>query len=53
MVKAKVGELDKEVREGFYMRLEKDFTGVVQGVYVKRRFLVMFQDRCKKDPTLN
>ena len=48
MVKAKVGEMEDEVREGFYRRLRKELTGMVQGVFVKRRFLVSFKDGCEK-----
>ena len=42
MVKANVGELGNEVREGFYRSLRKELTDVVQGVYGKRRLLVRF-----------
>ena len=51
--KSKVGELGDEVREGFYRRMRKELTGVVQGVSVKRRFLVRFQDGYEKDLTSN
>ena len=33
--------------------MRKDFTGVVQGVSGKMRFLVRFQDGCKKKMSLN
>ena len=33
--------------------MAKGFTGVVQGVSGKKRFLVRFQDGCKKDMALN
>ena len=39
VVKAKAGELDDEVREGFSRRMGKELTGVVQGVSWNRRLL--------------
>ena len=53
VVKANVGELKDEVRELFYRKLRKEFTGVVQVVYGKRMFLVRSQDGCEKDLTSN
>ena len=53
VAKAKVGELEDEVREGFSRRPKKDLNGVVQGVSGKRRFLVRFQDGCEKVMTSN
>ena len=53
VVKAKVGELEEEVRGIFLMWLRKNFTGVIQGVYGKKMFLVRFQDGCEKYLTLN
>ena len=47
--KAKVGELEEEIREGFSRRLRKDMTGVVQEVFGKRRYSVRFQDGLEKD----
>ena len=44
VVKAKLGELEDEVREGFFRRMRNYLNGVVQGVSGKRRFLVRFQD---------
>ena len=44
LAKAKVGELEDEVREGFFRRMRNYLNGVVQGVSGKRRFLVRFQD---------
>ena len=44
-MKAKVGELEEEIREGFLRRLRKEMTGVVQEVVGNRRYLVSFQDR--------
>ena len=42
-MKSKVSELEDYVREGFYRRVRKKFTGMVQLVYGERRFLVSFQ----------
>ena len=33
VVKAKIGELEEEVRAGNSRRMRKEFTGVVQGVW--------------------
>ena len=53
VVKAKIGELEEEVRVGSSRRMRKELTGVVQGVSSKRRFLVRFQNGCKKNLSLN
>ena len=53
VVKAKVGDIEEEIREGFSGRLRKDMTGVVQGVVGKRRYLVSFQDRLEKEMSSN
>ena len=42
VVKAKIGELDEEVRAGSSRRMRKELTGVVQGVSGRKRFLVRF-----------
>ena len=47
-VKAKVGDLEEEIREGFSRRSRKEMTGVVQEVVGKRRYLVRFQDGLEK-----
>ena len=52
-MKAKVCELEDEVREGFSRRPWKDLTGVVDAVSRKRGFLVRFQDGCDKYLTSN
>ena len=52
-MKAKVQELEDEVREGFSRRTRKELTGMVQGVSGKMRFLGRFQDGCDKDLTSN
>ena len=49
VVKAKIGELEEEVRAGNKRRMRKELTGVAQGVSEKRRFLVRFQNECKKN----
>ena len=43
-MKAKVGELEEDIREGFLRRLGKDVTSVVQDVVGKRRYVVRLQD---------
>ena len=48
-MKAKVGKLEKEIREGFLRRLSKEITGVVQEVVGKMRSSMRFQDRLEKD----
>ena len=47
VMKAKVGELECEVRAGFYRHLRKEFTGVLQGVSGKRILLARLQDICE------
>ena len=44
VLKANIGFLEENIREGFLMRLRKDMTGVVQEVVGKRIYLVKFQD---------
>ena len=53
VVKAKIGELEEEVRVGSSRRMRKELTGVVQGVSGRRRFLVRFQNGCKKNLSSN
>ena len=53
VVKAKIGELEEEVRAGFSIRMRNELTGVVQGISGKKRFLVRFQDGCKNYLTSN
>ena len=53
VVKAKVGELEDEVREVFYRRTGKELTGVVQGVSGERRLLVRFHYGFEKNMTSN
>ena len=53
VVKAKVCDLEGELREVFLRRSRKDFTGVVQGVSGKKRFLVRFHNVFENDITSN
>ena len=53
VVKAKIGELEEEVRAGSLGRIRKYLTGLVQGISDKKMFLVRFQGGCKKDMTSN
>ena len=53
VVKAKIGELEEEVRVGSSRRMRKELTGVVQDISGKRRFLVRFHDECKKNLSSN
>ena len=53
VVKAKIGELEKEVRVGSSRRMRKELTGLVQGVSGRRRFLVRFHNGCKKNLSSN
>ena len=49
VVKSKIGEFEEEVRSGILRRMRKELTGVVKDVSGRRRFLVRFQDGCKKN----
>ena len=49
VVKANVGEMEEDIREGFLRKLRKEMTGVVQEVVGKRRYLVRFQDGLEKE----
>ena len=44
VVKAKIGDLEEEVRSVSSRRTRNDLTDVVQGVSGRRRFLVRFQN---------
>ena len=52
-VKAKIGELEEEVRVGSSRSMRKEFTGVVQAISGKRRFLVRFHDGCENNLSSN
>ena len=49
VVKAKVGDLEEDIREGFLRRLSKKMNSVVREVVGKRRYLVRLQDGLDKD----
>ena len=49
VVKAKIYELEEEVRAGISRRMSKDLTGVVQGVSGNKSVLVRFQDGSKNN----
>ena len=53
VVKAKIGELEEEVRAGSSRRMINELTGVVQGVSGRRSFLARFQNGCKKNLSSN
>ena len=48
-VKAKIGELEEEVRVGSTRRMRKELTGVVKAISGKRKLLVRFHDGCEKN----
>ena len=56
VVKAKIRELEEEVRVGSSRSMRKELTGVVQAISGKRRFLVRFHDfhdGCEKNLSSN
>ena len=53
VVKAKIGELEEEVRVGSARSMRKELTGVVQAISGKRRLLVRFHDGCEKNLSSN
>ena len=53
VVKAKLSELEEEVRVGSSRGMRKELTGVFQGVSRRRRFLVRFQNGYKKNLSSN
>ena len=53
VVKTKIGELEEEARSGNSIIMRKEFTGVVQGVLGRRRFLVRFQNGCENNLSSN
>ena len=46
VVKAKIGELEEEVKAGSLRMTRKELTGLVQGVSCKKGLLLRFQDGC-------
>ena len=53
VVKAKIWELEEEVRVGSARRMRKELNGVVQAISGKRKFLVRFHDGCEKNLSSN
>ena len=53
VVKAKIRELEEEVRVGSARRMRKELTGAVQAISEKMRFLVRFHDGCENNLYLN
>ena len=53
VVKSKIGDLEEEVKAGNSRRIRKELSGVVQGVSGRMRFLVRFQNGCKKNLSSN
>ena len=53
VVKAKIGELEEEVRAGSSRRTRKELNGMVKVVSGRRRLLVRFQNGCKNNLSLN
>ena len=53
VVKAKVSDMEEDIREGFLRMLRQEMTGVVREVVGKRRYLVRFHDGLEKDMLLN
>ena len=49
VVKAKVRELEKVIREGRIRRMRKEVVGCVQDVVGKKKFPVQFEDGQKKE----
>ena len=49
VVKAKVGELEKIIREGIIRRTRKEVVGCVHSVVGKNKFLILFEDGQKKE----
>ena len=53
VVKAKIGDLEKDIREGFLRRLRKDMTCVVKEIVGKMRYSVRIQDGLENEMSLN
>ena len=49
VVKANVGDLEEEIREGFLRRLREEMTGAAQEMIGKIGYSVRFQDGGKKE----
>ena len=48
-VKAKVGVMEEDIKEGFLRRLRKDMNGVVHEVFGKKRYLVRLHNGLDKE----
>ena len=53
VVKAKIVELEEEVRADSSRSMRKEFTGLVKGFPVRRRLFVRFQNGFKKNLSSN
>ena len=53
VVKAKVGDLEENIREVFSRRLMNEITCLLQEVVWKRRYYVRFQDGLNKEMSSN
>ena len=53
VAKAKVGELEDEIREEFSLWMRKELAGAMKLIYGNRMFLMIFQDGYEKDTTAN
>ena len=49
VAKAKVGDMEEDVREVFRILLWKELTGGLEGVFDNKRFMLIFQDGFGKD----
>ena len=49
LIKAKVGNMEENTREGRSRRMSKDVVGCVHSVVGKKKFLVQFEDGQKRD----
>ena len=52
-MKAKLGDLEEEIREGFSRRLRKKMTGVAHEVVGKRRYSARLPDGLEKEMLWN
>ena len=53
VVKAKLGELEEDIRKVFSSWLRNELTGVVVRMVGKKRHLVSFEDGFEKEPSSN
>ena len=52
-MKAKLGDLEEDIRKVFLRRLRKEMTGMVQEVVGKRRYSVRLHDGLEKETLPN